>query len=190
MIQKQDPIAALIQRAAATPAKGEIARFERRFNAAGTATVVLADVSGSMEQPAGEVRRVDRLRDALEGLSGVRLVAFASAPVELRSAADLPAPAGGTALHLAIDMAAGMRPARTVVVSDGEPDDEEAAIAAADRLPGRIDVIYCGPEGNARARAFLMRLARTGGGAYVDCNLRVNPLALRPAIRGLLGSGR
>lgn len=117
------------------------------------------------------------------------LIAFSSSPVEIASAAELPEPSGGTALHLALDLAGTVRPLRTLVISDGQPDSEAAALTAAGAITGSIDVIYCGPDSDTAARAFLTRLARTGGGRYVHSDLVRSPVALGPAIRLMLGSG-
>ena len=46
---------------------------------------------------------------------------------------------------------AALRAGRTLVVSDGHPNDPAAALAVADRLSGVIDVLYCGPDGDERA---------------------------------------
>jgi hypothetical protein len=60
-----------------------------------------------------------------------------------------------------------VQPARVIVISDGQPDDEAAALKAADELGCRIDVIYCGPDYDAKAIAFMQRLARLGCGECV-----------------------
>lgn len=52
----------------------------------------------------------------------------------------------------------------TLIITDGEPDSEADALAAAAEITGRIDVIYCGREDNRRAIDFLSRLARSTGG--------------------------
>jgi hypothetical protein len=188
-IERKSPFSALLRDASRLPAHtGIVARFERRLASAGITQVILADVSASMAESAGARRRVDVLREALTGVPPARIVAFATTPVEIASATALPPPSGGTALHLALDLGAAMRPARTLVVSDGEPDDEAAALRSAEDVPGTIDVIYCGPDGNVAARAFLMRLARAGGGRYVSHDMR-HPELLAPAIRGLLSGG-
>lgn len=192
-IARKDPLAALLRRAATLPATtGETARYQQRIDSAGVGTIIVADVSASMAEPAGERRKVEILRDALATAPPSRIVAFSSAPRELTRVEDLPSPSGGTALHLALDAAAAMAPAQTLVISDGEPDSESAALAAADLVPGTIDVLYCGPADNIKARDFLLRLARAGGGRYTAHDLRTAPMALGPAIRGLLAapSGR
>lgn len=60
---------------------------------------------------------------------------------------------------------------RFVVISDGEPDDETAALDAAAVYVGRIDCVYVGPEYGKRARAFLQKLASAHRGQQVTTNV-------------------
>jgi hypothetical protein len=186
----KDPFADILARAAKAPkVTGETGRYQRRLDTSGTGQVVILDVSSSMAEPAGARTKIEILRDALVDLPPARLLAFSSTAQEIASAADLPLPSGGTALHLALDLAAAWRPARSLVISDGRPDSEPAALASADRLPGTIDVLYCGPDDDLQAKAFLRRLARLGAGRYAAHDLRRAPVALGPAIRILLLPG-
>jgi hypothetical protein len=134
-------------------------------------TVILADCSGSMEELVDRRRKADILQDALDqvlpGLPAAHVVAFASIAVDIARGGRLPPPSGGTALHLALDHASRQRPGHVLVISDGHPDDEAAAIAAVDRLRATIDVIYCGPDGDRAAIEFLRRLAARRGGSVV-----------------------
>ncbi len=185
-----NPLQALIQQAAGQPAQaGAIARHQHRASTAGTGQIILADVSGSMAEPAwGGRRKIDVLREAIAGAPPARLISFSSRPDVLPSAEAIPEPNGSTALHLGLEEAAKLRPARTLVISDGRPDDEALALRAADALPGTIDVIYVGPDGDIEAIAFMRRLASRGGGRYYGHDLRKASAALlAPAIRGLLG---
>jgi hypothetical protein len=173
-------------------ATGETERYRARFEHAGAAVVVLADCSSSMAESAGGRTKEAILREALGGcwpeLPGAALVGFASTARRVDAPTDLPSPAGGTALHLALDAASALRPGRTLVISDGEPDDEDAALAAAGRVPGRIDVIYCGPDSNTQAIAFMRRLATAGGGVVVVRDvLRESSLRLGADVRATLG---
>jgi hypothetical protein len=165
-----NPIQRLIANAAqATPRDtGESARFRARHAAAGTARVILCDVSDSMNETAGARRRIDHLRDALEQVVRPehKLIAFSSAARQIDSLAELPSPSGGTALELALITAAHHSPAATLVISDGEPNNPDAALRAAEALSGVIDVIYCGSESNREAVEFMRRLARVGCGQY------------------------
>lgn len=51
-------------------------------------------------------------------------------------------PNGSTAMHIGLRAAIAQRRGRILVVSDGEPDDEASALAAASDYLGTIDVLY------------------------------------------------
>jgi hypothetical protein len=135
--------------------------------------VILADVSGSMDRIEGSRRRIDLLQDILRqvlpDVPGARVIAFGSVPTEIHGfephTLGLPPPAGGTALHLALALVTkGPRPTRIVVVSDGRPDDPQAALTAARALaPLVIDALYAGPDGDSTALGFMRALSFAGG---------------------------
>jgi Mg-chelatase subunit ChlD len=187
-----NPLQNLIAKASTSLVKttGETARAARRVGDPGAPVVILCDTSGSMDEAAGCRRKIDHLREALESVwgSGPVLV-FSSSVSRLDALAHLPAPSGGTALHLGLDAAGELRPRKTIVISDGQPDSEADALTAADRLPGAIDVIYCGPDSDALAVAFMRRLARAGGGTVVVHDLR-RTQELLPVRRLMLGVQR
>lgn len=54
---------------------------------------------------------------------------------------------------------------RFVVISDGEPDNAEDALAVARTFTSRIDTVYVGPEGG-RGAEFLRQLAAASGGQH------------------------
>lgn len=185
-------IGGVIAQAAATPREtGATAKYAKRRQSAGSATVILADCSASMLESAGSRAKIQLLQDALDqvrpDMPDAALIAFSSMPVLIDSGWHLPRPDGGTDLAEALNRAARERPARTLVISDGQPDDARAALAAADRLSGRIDVIYVGPDGDDRAIAFMRDLARTGGGRCVvnDLTRSLQP-PLQTAVRDVL----
>ena len=161
-----NPMQALLAQASASPRDtGESARWQARYNPRG-AHVILCDTSGSMAGSAGAHTRIHHVREALAQVARPdhRLLAFSSHVTPMRTASDLPVPSGGTALELGLAAVAEHNPSATLVISDGEPNHAEAALEVAGRLPGRIDVIFCGDESNAAAIAFMHRLARLGGG--------------------------
>jgi hypothetical protein len=189
-----NPLAGIVAAAAkALPAKtGETERVRARIDRGGSDAVILADVSSSMDELAGARRKAEILQEAIDGilptLPAVRLVAFGSVVTDIPEGRPLPRPSGGTALARALDHIAPLRPARTLVVSDGRPDNADEALAAADRLSGTIDVIYVGPDDDAEALAFMGRLARAGAGRVVVHDLRRQPggaEALAGAVRRL-----
>ena len=141
-----------------------VARIER-----GDVRIILADVSGSMAESAGGRSKISILRDAMRGVPPeTQVIAFATGAVALTASQPLPDPGGGTALHTALIRAKAADPTHVLVVSDGHPDDPGAALTAADDLGAdvRIDIIYCGPDNDAKGIAFMRRLARGGGSAH------------------------
>lgn len=140
--------------------------------------VILADVSQSMAEPAGQRRKVDILAEALRGVpSGSEIVAFNGSVMPLKSPA-LPEPSGSTALHLALEHCLAIGATRLLVISDGHPDQPDQALKIADKLDARIDVIYCGPESDAAGMAYMRRLAR-GGGRATHQSLSNQPQAVQ-----------
>ena len=97
-------------------------------------------------------------------------------------------------LHGSTDLAEALRfvkpfdvdGVRFLIISDGEPNSEREAFDEAERIRGRIDTIYIGPEGGA-GRAFLAILARRARGksatatAAPDQQEQAPPPAAAPA---------
>jgi len=193
VLSKPNPFASILDQAAKAPVTtGEVDRIQRRLHATGvTGRVVLADVSSSMAEMAGSKSKIELLRAALETTAaGAKIVAFSSTAVEVAHASHIPDPGGSTALHVGLELVASLRPERTLVISDGHPDDEKKALDAAERLAGVIDVLYVGPDDDARAIQFMHRLARAGAGRCEVRDLRDTRYQLAPVVRALLGSGR
>jgi hypothetical protein len=140
-----------------------------------------------MNDPAGGRTKWEHLREALtqSWQPGIRVITFSSTPSEIAKPEDLPKPSGGTALALALTAISELRPSSTLVISDGLPDDPVAALSAADKLSGLINVIYCGPDSNAGAQAFMSQLAKRGCGRVVT-HRWTGPLALSTSISRLL----
>ncbi|GGE01843.1 hypothetical protein GCM10011390_20860 [Aureimonas endophytica] len=168
-----NPLAAIVKAAAQSlPAtSGATAREAERLARETNALVILADVSLSKNERAGGRRRIDILTDALThilpDLPEAHRIVFSGAPRALAPTEALPEPHGGTAMHLAIEAAARHRPMKTVLITDGEPDDRQRTLTAATTLTGTMDVIYCGDDGNADAIGFLRTLAAQVGGRVV-----------------------
>jgi Mg-chelatase subunit ChlD len=76
---------------------------------------------------------------------------------------------GGTDLAKALQFArvADVPEMRFILISDGEPDDEDRALQTARLYQNKIDVIYVGPEDRPYGRDFLQRLAKATGGKTV-----------------------
>lgn len=188
----------IVGRAAKAPANansGEIARMRRRYEHCTQAKVVLVDVSSSMADliGLGDTPKIEHCRIALKDLltshPDMIVIAFGSIVKRLKSPDELATRFnlwGGTDLAAAIEEAILLKPSRTIIISDGMPTGHRAndiCTDACDRLTGRIDCVYCGPD-NHPAVEFLQSLARKGGGAQMTFD---GCLELSPMIRGLLG---
>lgn len=105
-----------------------------------TDTCLLLDVSGSMSGilPSGKTK-IDALKEVIKDFSGVRKFSFSDKCEEV-----LPTDAsGGTNMANAfyIIKRAGLR--RCILVTDGLPDSEQAALEAVSGLS--VNIIYVGP---------------------------------------------
>lgn len=76
---------------------------------------------------------------------------------------------------------------KIIVISDGEPDSAEEALAVARTYKNKISVIYVGPESRPHGRDFLERLAKATGGTSITADRAVN---LSKSIQYLLAAGR
>jgi hypothetical protein len=186
-----NPLAQIVAQAAKTlPATtGSTASYAERRTV--SLRLIVADVSGSMASNAwGGRRKIDILRETLIPYTGVKCIAFSSG-ARLVSPIDLPEPDGGTNLRGALIMAAGLPNITDIlVVSDGQPDDENAALRAASALKVRIDALYIGPDTDAAAINFMRRLAMAGSrpGQSITHDLtRVNQQSLSIPVSRLLG---
>lgn len=59
---------------------------------------------------------------------------------------------------------------RFFLISDGEPNDEAAALKIARSFKNKISTIYVGPEDNPTGRDFLQKLAKLTGGQTVTAD--------------------
>ena len=184
----------IINRAAKTPtgSTGEVARMRARFEKAGDAKVVLLDLSGSMGDLIGSsnMRKIEHakiaLTDLLQAHPKITIIGFGSYTKVLTDPQEIPSTSyglmGSTNLTAGIEAAAKLKPRRTIILSDGLPDNRDTAEAAIDGLTGQVDCVYCGPDGHP-AVAYLQSLARKGGGTQMTFD---GCRELSPMIRGLL----
>ncbi len=133
--------------------------------------VVIADVSGSMGiSDAGEDGKTERWAILVKALDKtavaqkIVIVAFSEDAQVVWG--EVPRPNSTTnlagALRYVREFASGDM--KYVVISDGEPDDEKAALIAARDL-GPISTIFCGPR-NGSGQKFLERLATVTKGRH------------------------
>lgn len=126
--------------------------------------VILADVSGSMHGA-----RIEALRRELGQLwaeigDRAKLIAFSHNVIPISSPAELPAPHGGTRLENALREANKLHPSLIFVISDGEPNNRDQALEAAEESIAEINVLFVGSDGDDQSLDFMERLARVGGG--------------------------
>lgn len=132
----------------------------------GADAIILVDVSGSMsgspfDQACGELHK---LQADLPGK--VAVIGFSDAP-EFAPSGRPRFSSGGTDLAraLAFVHVADGCDVRFIVISDGYPNDPEAALREARKFESRIDCVFIGPEGDSGAE-FLRKLAAASGGQY------------------------
>ncbi len=118
-------------------------------------------------------RKIDILRKSLDWKLGEReiAIAFSSSCQMLKSLAAIPEPQGSTAMHLALQKSQLYNPRHALIISDGIPDDQIAAISAAEQLSGVISTLYIGLDSNKEAIAFMKKLARLGCGSANVCDI-------------------
>lgn len=164
------PLQSIIKKLASQDIQGPAAKLKKRFVGASEVIAVLADCSGSMADFVGSfhMSKWDHLQVALKDVvtsyPAIRIVAFDSVSKVVANPSELPYPSGSTDLAGALKLAAQWKPQKTIVISDGLPDNERAALKIADSMTGAIDTIYCGPDGDP-AVEFLQRLSKESGGS-------------------------
>lgn len=137
--------------------------------------ILLVDQSGSMSScdAPGDQSRYDAADKELARLQRefpgkVAVVAFSSTAVFCPGGVPMRL-GGGTDMGEALRFVkvaddAGLK---IILISDGEPNSESEALAAARQFKTRIDTIYIGPEDDYHGgRAFLQRLAKATGGQF------------------------
>ena len=153
-------------------------------------TFLLLDCSGSMHTPMRNGKaRIDGLREAFCEIRdcGAAFKTVAFGPGYVQFCIEPPNPGGGTPTAEAIEFARIAGAGRCIMISDGEPNDPHAAIDAALKFGGRIDVIFVGDPGDY-GEAFMKRLADVTGGEEFKGDLSA-PKLLADKVVALLSDG-
>ena len=155
--------------------------------------MIIVDTSGSMGAQDSRDNQ-SRYEVALQELAKLQrdmpgrlaVVAFSS-KTELAPGGIPPFFGGGTDLAGALRFAkiADVDGIKFVVVSDGRPNDEKAALAVASTIKAPISTVYVGPE-NGLGRGFLKRLAAANRGTFGTSTCAVN---LAATVRLMLKAG-
>jgi len=189
-----NPLQDIIAQAANLPDSGTAKQYQRRVeptfrNRVSDQQMLVLDISGSMAQRVGgsSDRKIDILERAVAQLpwQTYHILLFNSA-TQWWSGGGMPLPSGGTAMHIALAVVKDLRPRTTLVVSDGEPDDERQTLAAAKKLSGVINTLYIGSDDNQAAISFMRRLARLGCGHFHDQDLHLGDQPLLAQMQRML----
>lgn len=149
---------------------------------------LLLDVSGSMADAAEPgIRKIDALRVIVRDLTAPYIYAFSRACKRV-SRENIPDPQSITALHTAFAKIKSQRITRAVLITDGLPDDEEAAIREASGLS--LEIFYVGPAPKPDFLDRLARAAKAGSKAHQATLARTDAPALQQRMRLLLTDGR
>ena len=73
---------------------------------------------------------------------------------------------------------------RIILISDGDPDDDEKTLTLARQFKSHIDTVYIGPE-KGRGREFLAKLSGATGGQHLES---IAPAMLAEPVRNLLAA--
>jgi len=145
-----------------------VIRSERVSRSTKGVKVLVCDYSGSMGDLVNGTRKIDHLRiavaDCLKRWPDMRIVAFSAIAQEVKA---VPEPYGGTDLTAGLSVTAEMKPERSVVITDGYPNDRHTALDMAKKMSGVIDVVYCGHDTDLDAIQFMQDLAAAGCGRQV-----------------------
>ena len=148
--------------------------------------VWVMDISGSMTGPR-YVRMKAESHQMFQQAGAVTCLAFSSGVRKVEAPDQLPEPFGGTDLATALREASQYFPGKVVVWTDGEPDDEDAALKEAANLPGVVSCVYFGDDNNREAKEFVRRLAQDNGGQFVWKDILKNTSLLEQDVRDVLG---
>ncbi len=153
-------------------------------------TCLLCDTSGSMNsfvvnsEDNISKRAIDVLDNVLKNFVGANIYSFNTTCKKVDS---LPAPGGGTDLAGAFCTIKSDSIKELILLTDGQPDDEHAALKAAQKL--KINIIYIGP---APTPQFLIKLAKITGGKFDSVELLLQgknaDSVLENKIRGFLNA--
>src|SRR6266850_2554368 len=167
-----------------TKSKFERELAKREF---GEGAILVLDISSSMSAAdANGERRIDALRSVVYGIRSrgipFRQLVFNN---DVMWSDVIPEPAGGTNMALAFDTCKQANTRHVIVVSDGEPQDMQATLAAAQRLACPVDAYYVGPAGNEAAQEFMKQLAARTGAKVGEVSFK----ELETKIAGVLSAG-
>jgi hypothetical protein len=141
--------------------------------AAEAEVIVCVDCSSSMNWGMGEDGR-SRHANAMDALIGLQasydgkllLISFGLNGAEYRFNGMLPSPSGMTPMHLGLEKALPFDGLMDVIlISDGEPDNESAALSMAGKFADPIHTIFIGDKGDP-GELFMAKISGLKGGTH------------------------
>ena len=166
------PLHEIMARLRAKPIDNEVTQIKRRMENAGSRRFGLCDLSASMDDYVGSqgltklaILKI-ALKDVVKHDTALEIVGFSHIAFPIaHDQIDNMDVIGSTDMARAFAYLIPHRPRKTIVISDGLPDDPDKTLVEAKKLTGVIDVVYCGPEGHESALEFMRRLTSRGGGS-------------------------
>ena len=156
--------------------------------------VTIVDVSGSMglHDSRGEKSRYEVACEELANIQKnrpgkVAVIAFSNTAVFCPGGIPIYEGSGTNLAHaLRYAKIADVPGMNIIVISDGEPDSKEQALAVARTYKNKISTVYCGPEDRSHGQKFLTELANITGGQTLTSD---RAIALSKTIETLLLKG-
>lgn len=127
--------------------------------------ILLLDVSGSMHQCVNGKRKIDILRETVTNFTGVRMFAFSTYTEEIKY---IPEPQEDTDLTNAFIHLKPIinKDTNLVLVSDGEPNNNESSLKEGESLGIPVNVVFIGNMGSS-GEEFMKKLARLTNGREI-----------------------
>jgi hypothetical protein len=173
-----DILSSVITKAANSELSEEASNFKsikKRMELATNETVILADYSTSMSTHVGKYEKLASLKIAVRNLfkrmPTNRFIIFGYAAYLTDITSINRATEPSTNLAAGLELACQFKPKRTIVITDGQCNDEKLALEQAEKLTGVIDVIFCGNPSDLKAIEFLKKLARLSGGREITVDM-------------------
>lgn len=148
--------------------------------------LLLLDVSGSMNEQVYGKRKIDRLREIIDSITGIEKYVFSDKVTKVNF---IPEPQGNTDMILAFKTIkykeSGIK--RMILISDGRPDNPDSALIEGKSLNIPIDIIFIGNR-YSDGESFMKRLALDTGGDELTIDTKNNDFQKQfdNGIKGLL----